>query len=165
MTSANVLDVLYVEDDPALRGILRAILEMSPQLRVAAAVGSSVEALAWAADNVVDVALLDLALGADDVTGVELGHRLREMQPRAGIVILSQHTVPDFVSRLPRDQQRGWSFIEKRADLRAIYLVDGPGAERHRTGCGRGSNRCRGERHRAPDQSPTTGHGAGGHRS
>ena len=124
MTSANVLDVLYVEDDPALRGILRAILEMSPQLRVAAAVGSSVEALAWAADNVVDVALLDLALGADDVTGVELGHRLREMQPRAGIVILSQHTVPDFVSRLPRDQQRGWSFIEKRADLRAIYLVD-----------------------------------------
>jgi len=124
MTNAKVLDVLYVEDDPALRGILRAILEMSPQLRVAAAVGSSVEALEWAAENAVDVALLDLALGPDDLTGVELGHRLRDLHPRTGVVVLSQHTVPDFVSRLPRDQQRGWSFIEKRSDLRAVYLVD-----------------------------------------
>ena len=124
MTGSSVLDVLYVEDDPALRGILGTVLEMAPQIRIAASVGSSGEAVAWAAAHVFQVALLDLSLGPHDVTGVELGHHLRELYPRIGVVILSQHSVPDFVSRLPRDQQRGWSFVEKRADLRASYLVD-----------------------------------------
>ncbi len=116
--------VLYVEDDPTLRGILTDLLRTAPELNVVAAVGTSTEALQIAREQHIDVALLDLALGDGELTGIELGIRLRELRPDTGIVILSQHTVPDFISGLPDRYREGWSFIAKRADLRLPRLVD-----------------------------------------
>jgi len=116
--------VLYVEDDPTLRGILTDLLRSAPELDVVASVASSAEALAVARDHHIDVALLDLALGPDELTGIELGIRIRELRPHTGIVLLSQHVVPDFIDHLPDRYREGWSFIAKRNDLRVQRLTE-----------------------------------------
>ena len=117
------LRVLYVEDDPALRGILSAILTNRMDLQVVATAASPNEALAAASVDF-DVALLDLALGDDDMSGIELGMALRAQRPHIGVVILSQHQVPAFLTRFDDEQRQGWSFILKRADLHPNYLSD-----------------------------------------
>ena len=123
-TSGEPLRVLYVEDDPALRGILSVILTSRKDLQVVAAAASPAEALATADALDFDVALLDLALGEDEMSGIELGMALRERQPDLGVVILSQHQVPAFLTRFDDEQRHGWSFILKRADLHPNYLSD-----------------------------------------
>ena len=116
--------VLYVENDPALRGIVAAMLRSSSALEVVAACSDATEALARVDAETLDVALLDLALGKHSLNGTELGLVLRERNPNVGIVIFTQHVVPDFVASLPEDIQWGWSFLEKRGDLDIESLVD-----------------------------------------
>jgi DNA-binding NarL/FixJ family response regulator len=53
-----------------------------------------------------------------------LGIRLRELRADMGIVIMSQHVVPDFIRQLPDRYRGGWSFIAKTADLRARKLAE-----------------------------------------
>lgn len=119
-----VRSVLYVEDDPTLRGILTDMLRTSVELDVVGSVATSSEALSVARDQHIDVALLDLALGPDELTGIELGIRIREIRPDTGIVLLSQHVVPDFIDQLPDRYREGWSFIAKRSDLRLQRLTE-----------------------------------------
>jgi DNA-binding NarL/FixJ family response regulator len=121
---ASVLRVLYVEDDPALRGILSAILGGRRDLEIVVTAGTPAEALAAAESTAFDVALLDLSLGDDSMSGIELGIALRERWPEVGIVILSQYQVPTFLTRFAEDQRQGWSYILKRADLHPNYLSD-----------------------------------------
>lgn len=116
--------VLYVENDPTLRGIVAAMLRSSPALEVVADCADATEALAQVDAGALDVALLDLALGKNSLNGTELGLVLRERNPNVGIVIFTQHVVPDFVASLPEDIQWGWSFLEKRGDLDIEALVD-----------------------------------------
>ena len=120
----SALRVLYVEDDPALRGILTAILGSRKDLEIVVTAGSPVEALAAAEVTDFDVALLDLSLGEDNLSGIELGIALREQRPSIGVVILSQYQVPTFLTRFAEDQRQGWSYILKRADLHPNYLSD-----------------------------------------
>ncbi|MFM1964643.1 MAG: hypothetical protein RL134_368 [Actinomycetota bacterium] len=122
--SAPALRVLYVEDDPALRGILTAILGSRRDLEVVVTAGSPAEALAAAEAAAFDVALLDLSLGDDAMSGIELGIALRAKWPDVGVVILSQYQVPTFLTRFAEDQRQGWSYILKRADLHPNYLSD-----------------------------------------
>lgn len=116
------LRVLYVEDDPALRGILSALLDSRPEVTVVASVPSAEQALDI--DAAVDVALLDLALGPGSMTGIELGIELRRRGLCSGVVIMSQHRVPAFLTHLDEQQRKGWSFLLKVADLKPAYLID-----------------------------------------
>lgn len=116
--------VLYVENDPALRGILAYALQQHPDLELNAAVGDADAALAAAREYHFDVALLDLALGGDSMNGHELGLALREITNDIGIVIYSQHAVSDFTRTLPEDIRSGWSVIQKRADIGIDHLAD-----------------------------------------
>lgn len=118
------LRLLYLEDDPALRGILTVILSSRRDIEVVASVGTAAEALAALPGAQVDVALLDLSLGADDMTGLDVGLALRRLQPGIGVVLLSQHQVPSFLTRVDAEQRTGWSYVLKRADLQPQYLVD-----------------------------------------
>lgn len=121
---SSALRVLYVEDDPALRGILSAILGSRRDLEIVVTAASPDEALASAESIEFDVALLDLSLGEDNMSGIELGIGLREKRPGVGVVILSQYQVPTFLTRFAEDQRQGWSYILKRADLHPNYLSD-----------------------------------------
>lgn len=112
--------VLYVENDPVLRSMMSSLLSGLPGFEVVASVAGSVEALEC--EVPIDVALLDWALGPDSLNGVELGHALRKRDENVGIVILSQHYAWDFHGA-HGEVDMGWSYVEKRVNLDAVYLA------------------------------------------
>ena len=115
--------VLYVENDPALRGIMASALRTCVDLELVDAVGSADEALDLGRRHKIDVALLDLALGPGSLNGLELGLALRSLIDDVGIVLYSQHAVSDFADSLPEQMRWGWSVIQKRSDLDLESLV------------------------------------------
>jgi DNA-binding NarL/FixJ family response regulator len=115
--------VLYVEDDPALRGIISSALHKEETLDVLATVASAQEAIAQASSVRFDVALLDLSLGHESINGLELGIQLRNVSSEIGIVIYSQHVVSDFITKLPEEQRIGWSAIRKQSQIDVPYLT------------------------------------------
>jgi len=115
--------MIYVEDDPALRGVFGSLLGRQPELELLGSFATAQETLESSDVVRADVALLDHDLGPHSLTGSELGLLLRERNPHIGIVIFTQHVVADFVSSLPEETQWGWSFVEKRSNLDLDQLV------------------------------------------
>ena len=116
--------VLYVENDPALRGIMTRALSASPEIELTLSTGVAVEALGSAQAAQADVALLDLALGADQLNGIDLGLALRESNPDLGIVIYSQYSLKNLARRVPEKQRIGWSFIPKSGEMETSELIE-----------------------------------------
>ena len=121
---ARATRIIYVENDPTLRGMIAALLGKDARVEVLGVYGSGDEALAVEFLSEVDVALLDLALGPESLNGHELAFALRVRNPEIGIVIMSQHPAAHFVDALPEDVRFGWSFVEKRADTNMDDLVE-----------------------------------------
>ena len=69
--------VIYVENDPALRGIMTQLLEQRADIDVLLATGIAHEAIDQRLAEQADVALLDLALGSSQINGIDLGLALR----------------------------------------------------------------------------------------
>ena len=115
--------VIYVENDPALRGIMTGMLAARPEIELLLSTGSAQKALDDPAAEIADVALLDVALGAESMDGMALGCALRERNPDIGLVLHSQHPLPQLPSRVPEAQNWGWSTLHKRAHLDIDELV------------------------------------------
>lgn len=115
--------VIYVENDPALLGILTRLLARRSDLEILLATASPAEALAFPEVAKADVALIDLALGSDQMNGVDLGLALRRVNPDLGIVIHSQHRLDHVTQRVPRAELMGWSTVRKSGDMAVDELV------------------------------------------
>lgn len=116
--------VLYVENDPALLGVMSTVLAGASAVEVILATADPLEVLGSELVSAADVALIDLALGSDTLTGVDLALALRNRNANIGIVIHSQHPMRALSKRIPADQQMGWSFLAKSGTLTATELVD-----------------------------------------
>ena len=116
--------VLYVEDDPTLRGIMTSLLSVGRGLEIVGAASNAEDALKLAKTNNIDVALLDLALGKESTTGLELAFALRRSHPNIGIVIYSQHATGHLMSRIPKEALASWSIVQKSANVNIDYLAD-----------------------------------------
>ena len=116
--------VIYVENDPALRGILTRLLDRRDELEIVLSTGTPDEALASAELPTADVALLDLALGPDNMNGIDLGLAMRRVNPNIGIVIHSQHPLDQIDRRLTSAQRVGWSTLAKSGDMRVAELTE-----------------------------------------
>ncbi len=116
--------VIYVENDPALLGIIRDLLEAQVGIEVVCACTSASEALASPAVETADVALLDLGLGTDSMNGIDLGIALRERNRDMGIVIHSQHEVGHVLPLLPSGDDMAWSYVPKTGNMRISDVVD-----------------------------------------
>lgn len=116
--------LLYVENDPMLRSMLVDQFAEVDDVEVIVAVGSAEEALATPLLMLADVALLDLALGAQSMTGVELGIALRQRHDTIGIVIYSQHSIPDYVRSMQERISEAWSFVQKTGHLDVGELAE-----------------------------------------
>lgn len=117
------LRVLFVENDPALLGLLGQSLRARPEIAFVVQTRNSDEALVASDTQLFDVALLDVGLGPASLNGVDLGIRLRARNEHIGIVLLSQNSTGDLISRLDPEISYGWSSILKAADLSIDYLV------------------------------------------
>lgn len=115
--------VVYVENDPALRGVLARSMSRSDDLELILATGSPEEALAGDAVERADVALVDLALGVDELNGIDLGIAMRRRNPDIGVVVYSQYSLRNMARRVPEELRMGWSFLPKSSDMRGEELV------------------------------------------
>jgi len=115
--------LIYVENDPALRGIMGDLLASQPDLDVIFISDSPAEVLGSEVVATADVALLDLALGPNALNGIDLGIGLRERNSNIGIVIHSQHSLTHVTRRVPVDLRIGWSFVPKTGDMKIQDLV------------------------------------------
>lgn len=116
----KITRVLYVEDDPTLLAIVSNLLNSREELDVVK-VSSSREALDKVSNQVFNVALLDISLGAENLSGIELAHQIRKIHPQMGIVFFSQYAA----SANPKtkdDYFMGWSTIAKSGNLDAEHI-------------------------------------------
>lgn len=109
--------LLYVENDSALRRILGEMLSQSNKLELIGSFSNSDEVLNRTLVRKADVALIDFALDQNGLNGIELGIALRNINEYIGIVIYSQYSVSQMVSRVPKAMRSGWSFFDKSAEM------------------------------------------------
>ena len=115
---------LYIEDDPALMDLVSKELRAAPGLDLVFSGGSFDMAFEFAQKNgAFDVALLDLDLGKDSRSGLELAMALRGVNPNCGLVVYSQHVSNQLSERLPKEQRFSFSVLQKRAPLDFDLLV------------------------------------------
>ena len=109
--------VLYVENDSALRRILGEMLSKSKELELLGTYAKSDDVLNRTLVRKADVALIDFSLDQNGLNGIELGIALRNINEYIGIVIYSQYSVSQMVSRVPKSMRSGWSFFDKSAEM------------------------------------------------
>ncbi len=107
-----------------LRDMLTTQLRAHPRIGVVESFGSAREVLDGAVGLRVDVALVDLALGARQPSGIEVGLALRATRRGLPIVVFSQHRVPRVEDAVPPRERDGWSFIQKGSDIGVEELVE-----------------------------------------
>lgn len=103
---------------------MTTILSEQPELELVLSSGSPSSVLASPSAPLADVALIDLALGAGNMTGVELGMALRDRNPDIGVVIHSQYPMDHASAWLPRSDLMGWSTLPKTGDLNIGEVVE-----------------------------------------
>ncbi|MGI9196516.1 MAG: hypothetical protein ACR2KE_03545 [Candidatus Nanopelagicales bacterium] len=103
---------------------MTTILTERPGLELVLSSGSPAEVLASPVLSTADVALIDLALGAGQMTGIELGMALRDRNADIGIVIHSQYPMDHASAWLPRPTLMGWSTLPKTGDLNIDKVVE-----------------------------------------
>jgi len=103
---------------------MSTILRTQPMLDLILASSDPLEVLGSECVERADVALLDLALGRDTLTGMDLGMALRNRNPDIGIVIHSQHPMNNVSKQVPEAQRMGWSYLAKSGTLKPGELTD-----------------------------------------
>jgi len=83
----NAITVALVEDDPRTRERFTNVIGAEPSLRFAFGTSTAAELLAWFAENVVDVLLVDL--GLPDMPGLEVIRRCCRMQPACAVMVIT----------------------------------------------------------------------------
>ena len=92
-----MIRVLVAEDQSMVRGALRALLELEPDITVVAEVGRGDEVLAAAREHSPDVALLDIEMPGRD--GIEAARELAADLPAVHAVVLTTFGRPGFLRR------------------------------------------------------------------
>jgi DNA-binding NarL/FixJ family response regulator len=83
----NPITVAFVEDDARTRERFANVIGAEPSLRFAFSAATATELLAWFAENVVDVLLVDL--GLPDMSGLEVIRRASRMQPSCSVMVIT----------------------------------------------------------------------------
>jgi len=118
------LSVIYVENDPALRGLFSSVLKSKSAIAELYDFPTGEEAIAFGKNFLANVALLDVSLGNHAMDGVAVGTQLRLTNPNIGIVLFTQHSPESLSTLLDLEKREGWSFIQKRADSNIDQLVE-----------------------------------------
>lgn len=103
--------VLLVEDDVFTRSTLSAAL-VGANFEVKAQVGKASDAIDAVKRFSIDVAIIDLDLGAG-ATGIDIAIALREHNPIIGIIILTSYTDPRVMNPHSRVLPKGSKFLTK----------------------------------------------------
>lgn len=83
----NPITVALVEDDSRTRARFTNVIQSEPSLHFAFGASTGGELLAWFAENLVDVLLVDL--GLPDVPGLDVIRRCCRMQPSCAVMVIT----------------------------------------------------------------------------
>ena len=108
----NPIRILLADDHAIVREGLRALLERQPGMSVVAEACDGLQAVEMAAEQVPDVAVLDVAMPG--LTGIEAARRILMANQRIGVIMLSMHMDESYVLR------------SLKAGARGYLLKDGP---------------------------------------
>lgn len=84
-----MVHILLVDDNPAVRRYLRAILEQQQGWQVSAEAKTGAEALHKVLEDPPDLILLDYQM--PDLNGVDVARQIREMFPKIPILMVTLH--------------------------------------------------------------------------
>lgn len=118
------LSVIYIENDPALRSLVAEVLRSKPAIAEVYDFGTGEEAIAFGANFLASVALIDVSLGAQAMDGVSVGTQLRLQNSNIGIVLFTQHSPESLSTLVDLEKRDGWSFFQKRADSNMDQLIE-----------------------------------------
>jgi DNA-binding NarL/FixJ family response regulator len=127
---ALTIRVVLADDSVAVRDVLARILNRSPEIEVVATADDEPALLAAVAETRPDVVVTDVRMpptGTDE--GVRVAERLATAQPDIGVVIVSQYSDPQWLSRVfdVGRENRGWVMKERahseRQLIRAVKTV------------------------------------------
>jgi DNA-binding NarL/FixJ family response regulator len=108
--------VVLADDSVAVRDVLAQILSRSPDIELVATADDEATLLAAIEKTRPDVVVTDVRMpptGTDE--GVRVAERLATAQPHIGVVIVSQYSDPDWLSRVfdLGSENRGWVMKER----------------------------------------------------
>ena len=118
------LSVIYVENDPALRGLITSVLKSKPTIGAVFDFETGEKAIAFSSNLLADVALIDVSLGTQVMDGVAVATQLQLLNPEIGIVLFTQHSFESISKLVNLEKREAWSFFQKRADTNLDELVE-----------------------------------------
>ena len=86
-----MIRILLVDDHPVLRHGVRTLLDTQRDFEVVAEAGGLPDASVMAEAHALDVALVDLDLGAGEPDGIEVTRAIRRLQPRARVIVFTAY--------------------------------------------------------------------------
>jgi DNA-binding NarL/FixJ family response regulator len=114
-----MITVAISDDQPGVRGGIRALLEAEPDLTVVGEAGSGLETIRLVDELRPEVLVLDLSLG--DISGFEVSTRIRENSPSTKVVIFSVHGDGNYVLRAQQVGAKG--YVRKRTPQELVGAI------------------------------------------
>jgi two-component system NarL family response regulator len=112
--SSERASVLVVDDHALFRTGVANIINQESDLRVVAEAGNGVEAVAAYEHHHPDVTLLDLRMPVMD--GVEVVRRIRALEPRARVIVLTTYDTDDEIARALKAGAKAYVLKDIAAD-------------------------------------------------
>jgi DNA-binding NarL/FixJ family response regulator len=106
MLEQSPIRILLIDDHPLVRDGLRARLETIPHFTVVAEAANASEALHHAAEQSIDLALMDINLNG--MNGIELTGRFNALFPEIAVIMLSMHDKSEYVMQAIQAGARGY---------------------------------------------------------
>lgn len=123
MDHATPTRIMIIDDHPLIRDGLRARLSGMAGIAIVAETDGAMSALSLAAQQPVDLVLMDINLA--DMSGIALTKRFRQLYPNTMIVILSMHDHAEYVQQALHAGARGYVLKQAQSEdiIHAIRTV------------------------------------------
>ena len=118
------IKVAVVEDEALFCEMLVGALSRQTGMEVMATAEKAEQAIAIARDAAPDVVVMDIEL-AGEMDGIEAALAIKKENPGIGIVILSSHDDPRYLTSLPLRESEGWAYLLKQTvrNLSTVVLA------------------------------------------
>ncbi len=113
------MKILLVDDHVLVREGLKATIGLMPGVSVVGEAANGPDALAFLAENVVDVVILDLSLPGR--SGLDTLLRVKRDYPAMAVLVLSMHSEEQFGPRVIRAGASG--YVSKNAGVDRLYAA------------------------------------------